>query len=127
METYMLPGVMLMKSEMIKLAHYDTNYKVNGWKEETDFQLALNNKKKKLVFCPFVLAYHLPKLDKKQGGNRSANRLKYEYWVIINNLRFAKKNRQFLRSLKIYQPFFAALYWTVYRWGKLVESRLYKL
>ncbi len=128
-DSYLLPPVMLLKSKLTCTVLYDENYPVNAWREETDFQIRLKEQGSRLVFCPFAFAYHLYWKSKVIGGNRSAKRLNYELWVFKNNIRFAVKNRSFLRNYLNLQipPIILAVYWTFYRFYKLILVRLLNL
>jgi GT2 family glycosyltransferase len=88
-------ALMLINKKVLKKVKYDEKYKVNFWREETDFQLSAAEQGFKLIYCPHTVSYHLT--TRKKGGCRSTNKLNYEYWVFKNNIYFIKKHLKYLK------------------------------
>jgi GT2 family glycosyltransferase len=98
-EVPLLDACALIKREIFEHVSFDMDFKGNGWREESDFQLGALEAGFKLVHCPHTLGFHSPGgVGKKQGGSRSRSRLNYELWVMRNNARFLRKHWDFLRS-----------------------------
>jgi len=94
-----LDACALIRRPVFEHLSFDMDFKGNGWREETDFQLGALASGFRLVHCPHTLGFHSPGgVGKKQGGSRSRSRLNYELWVIRNNARFLRKHWKFLRS-----------------------------
>ncbi len=62
-------------------------YAGNYFREETDLFFRLARSRKKLLFDPNVVAYHV----KIGTGGTRFNILKYEYYVLLNHFRFLRK------------------------------------
>jgi len=89
-------ALMLINKNVFKKVMYDENYKINFWREETDFQLNAARNGFKLIYCPHTNIYHKTTNDK--GGAHSSNKLTYEFWVIRNNIYFINKNQQYIKE-----------------------------
>ena len=89
-------ALMLINKNVFKKVMYDENYKINFWREETDFQLNAARNGFKLIYCPHTNIYHKTTNDK--GGAHSSNKLTYEFWVIRNNTYFINKNQRYIKE-----------------------------
>lgn len=95
----LLDACALIRREIFQHASFDLGFQGNGWREESDFQLAAQEAGFKLVHCPHTVGFHFPGgVGKAQGGSRSRSRLNYELWVVRNNARLLRKHWGFLRS-----------------------------
>ena len=93
-EVYLLDACMLIKKDVFKKVLFDTKLFKDpvAWRNETDFQLSVAEKGFKQIFCPHTYCYHEPKQGMKL--NSFIKFLKYDYFVILNNYKFAKKQKE---------------------------------
>jgi glycosyltransferase involved in cell wall biosynthesis len=83
---------------------YHEGYGGNGYREETDPQLAASSDFSATVFLvPGAICFHLPPslAYAKQGGQRRGNRFWYEFWVHYNNAKFLFRNREAIKKMKL--------------------------
>lgn len=98
-EVPLLDACALMRRELFDRLSFDPGYRGNGWREETDFQIAALKAGFKLVHCPHTVGFHSPGgVGKAKGGSRDRSRLNYELWVARNNARLLRRHWEFLRS-----------------------------
>jgi glycosyltransferase involved in cell wall biosynthesis len=90
-----LAGPMLAKAEVFRKVRYNDIYRVNFWREETDFQLSAREHGYTLGSCPHALCFNFVITDDR-GGVHAARRLRNEAWVVINNWRFVKMHEKFI-------------------------------
>lgn len=91
----------LIKREVFHTVQFDaTRYRVNFFREETDFYLNAIAAGFKICFCPHTQIFHFPRESPsvQQSGCRPKSRLKSKIWRQINNIRFLNKNRKILRK-----------------------------
>ena len=93
----LLAGPMLATAEVFRRVRYDERYKVNFWREESDFQLSAQELGYKLVSCPHAICFNYM-LENDRGGVYSQIGWRRLLWVSINNWRFVKKHRDFISS-----------------------------
>lgn len=96
-EQPMLPGPMLARTEVFRAIRFDERYKVNFWREETDFQLSALASGHKLVFCPHVVIFNVVTKNDR-GGSHGVGQMRRVRWLIINNWRFLRKHRATIES-----------------------------
>lgn len=75
------------KQVLEEISGFDSNYKGNGYREETDVMVRMGNKGK-LLYHPEARVYHI---QSKTGGARMYGRKLY-YWKGKNHIQFLKKN-----------------------------------
>ncbi len=93
----MLANPMLGDARIFKAIPFDERYKVNFWREETDFQLSAQEAGYTLGCCPHAVSFNCM-INVDRGGAHAAVGLRRTKWVIINNWRFVTKHRTFLRD-----------------------------
>ena len=76
---------------------YNDIYRVNFWREETDFQISAREHGYKLACCPHAICFNF-EITNDRGGVQAAVGLRREKWVIINNWRFFNKHEDFIRA-----------------------------
>lgn len=105
MEVYLLDASMLLTRKAAKALRWDTDLFIDfvGWRSESDFQLSAAEKGFKMIFCPHVVAYHLPKYAKKIP---KWSYLRYDLWVMRNNYFFSKKHWKFLKNKLNFSNFY---------------------
>jgi glycosyltransferase involved in cell wall biosynthesis len=97
-EEPILASPMLAKTELFRSIRYDAaSYRVNFWREETDFQLSAREHGYKLACCPHAICFNFT-IPNDRGGVYAASKVRYEKWVIINNWRFINKHEAFIRD-----------------------------
>jgi len=91
----------LIKKEVFYKLRFDENsFRVNFFREETDFFLRAFNLGFKISFCPHTQIYHFPRKSVlwERAGCHPRSPLKARYWRQINNLVFLYKNKSILRN-----------------------------
>lgn len=91
----LLASPMLAPAEVFRRVRYDERYKVNFWREESDFQLSAQQLGYKLVSCPHAICFNYM-LENDRGGVYSSRGWRRLLWVSINNWRFVKKHQDFI-------------------------------
>ncbi|NBI29333.1 glycosyltransferase family 2 protein [Chengkuizengella marina] len=86
-------AVCLMDTNFIKKYNYKDIYKINGYREESDFQLYYLLENKKNYYTSDCTCIHL---NQRTGGQRQKGRLKNEYYIIKNNNRFIDENYELI-------------------------------
>jgi glycosyltransferase involved in cell wall biosynthesis len=86
----------LAKKEIYLDFEYDTNFRGNGFREETDPQVMALEHGRKIMFTPSTTCYHLPRSMAFGGGQRSMGKIAYSFWRTRNDLYFLKKHHLFL-------------------------------
>ena len=90
--TPFLCALALIKRRVFQELTYDTGYRVNAWREETDFFLRAVEHGFSCVLTPTTASCQVRRWT---GGTRG--RMWYsEYWVIRNNWRFLRRHRSAL-------------------------------
>lgn len=90
-------AIMLISKRVLKEIKYDEHYKVNFWREESDFQLTAAEHGYRLFYCGHTVCFEVPKINDR-GGCHSSNKLRYEYWVIRNTYRFIYKHKEYIKT-----------------------------
>jgi len=83
---------------------YYEGYGGNGYREETDPQLAACADYSAQIFLvPNALCFHLPPslAYANRSGQRRGNRLWFEFWVHYNNAIFINRNRNAIKKLSL--------------------------
>jgi hypothetical protein len=86
---------MLGRAETFRKIRYDERYRVNFWREESDFQFSALEQGYKLVSCPHVICYNVS-VENDRTGSHAAAGIRRVQWVVLNNWRFVKKHREFI-------------------------------
>jgi glycosyltransferase involved in cell wall biosynthesis len=96
-EAPILASPMLAKASVFREVKYNEIYRVNFWREETDFQLSAREHGYKLVSCPHAIGFNFL-IPNDRGGVHSTVGLRGERWVIINNWVFVKRHEKFIKE-----------------------------
>jgi GT2 family glycosyltransferase len=92
-----LHSLALMSRETVLNIGYDSAYRGNAYREETDFFIRAKNAGARLAFVPGPPIFHY-KGPILSNASREIRRLPYiEFWVARNNFYFLRKNRVSLR------------------------------
>lgn len=108
-------------TKLFKQIGFDEGYKVNFWREETDFQFSVQEAGYTLYVCPHALCYNYI-IPKDRGGVHAAAGFKRVRWVVANNWRFIRKHRIFIRhNFDIGSPYVYIARFTIVRvWNEIL-------
>jgi len=130
-EEPILANPMLAKTSVFRDVKFDECYKVNFWREETDFQLSARKKGYKIFCCPHAICFNIMATNDR-GGVHATVGLRRAKWVILNNRTFLRKHKDFIKenfelgNFKIYIIKFSiriVYLETVFPLGSFVTSR----
>lgn len=91
----LIASPMLARAEIFRQVNFDERYRVNFWREESDFQLSAQEVGHKLLSCPHAICFNYM-LENDRGGVHASIGWKRMCWVAINNWRFASKHAEFI-------------------------------
>ena len=91
-----LPGLMLMKKEVLNAVRFDEEFGRSNYRDETDFQLKALRKGFRLLACPEVNMIGFANIDDKGGCYHSMNLFAYELQSCRNNWRFLVRHKDVL-------------------------------
>jgi GT2 family glycosyltransferase len=86
---------MLAKRSIFNSVRFDERYKVNFWREETDFQFSAQEAGYRLMSCPHAICYNYM-IENDRSGVHTTVGLRRTKWIIINNWHFINKHHQFI-------------------------------
>ena len=96
--TPFLPGLMLVNRRVFDRLAFDSHYRGNAYREETDFTLRAWRSGIRSARCPHALCFHLPRAEVVGGGQHRMPGWRYELSAIANNWRFLARNAEHLRA-----------------------------
>jgi glycosyltransferase involved in cell wall biosynthesis len=85
-------ALILVKTDVAREARFDLKYPVNGFREETDFQLEVKRRGGRIILTPDTNCFHMLYSATCGGGQRESHWLLYEFWAFVNNRRFLAKH-----------------------------------
>ena len=91
-----LHTIALIRRSIFDHMQFDTRYRGNAAREETDFYLSARTLGYRLYFTPATACYHLRGPVCRSGGQRT-NRLAFEYFTIRNTLYLVSKHWSLLK------------------------------
>jgi GT2 family glycosyltransferase len=94
-EEPIIAAPMLARAAIFREVRYDERFRVNFWREETDFQLSARERGYRLACCPHAICFNFQS-PSDRGGVHAAIGFRREKWVVINNWLFIKKHEQFI-------------------------------
>ncbi|QNK58171.1 glycosyltransferase family 2 protein [Paenibacillus sp. PAMC21692] len=89
--------ILVPKKAYSSIKYYE-NYKVNGYREESDAQVQMVKNGNKIFYTSDTECYHLPGLAIEKGGQHKKNRLIQEVFTIINTGLFYKRHLIFFNK-----------------------------
>jgi GT2 family glycosyltransferase len=93
----------LIRKDVVSKFGFDSNYKGNAYREETDFYLRASHQGAKFFLVDAPPAFHYKGERNGAGGQHGGSSLGsflwYEYWVARNNHYFLSKNASAMRAL----------------------------
>ncbi|AMY20483.1 MULTISPECIES: glycosyltransferase family 2 protein [Nocardiaceae] len=100
----------LMRTDVARAYSFDSTFGGNAWREETDMFLRIWSDGHTIVRTPNTYAY----LDRRYPGGHSKAIIRYEYWVMRNELAFLKRHQKVLRTLQpgwrgVYRELFVSI------------------
>lgn len=91
----LLPAPMLGRTEVFREIRFDEGYRVNAWREESDFQLSARQHGYRLIYCPHAISFNFM-IANDRGGVHAAAGSRRVWWIIRNNWRFVRKHREII-------------------------------
>lgn len=91
----------LISTRLFSKLKFDSSFKGNGFREETDFYLAARARGASVWFTPNATSYHLKGMLNASGGQRRAPhfcRLWVEVWCAVNTYKLVRKHKCYLRQ-----------------------------
>ena len=111
-----LHSIALLRRSLFTRVSFDTWFRGNGWREETDFYLAANSLGYVVYFTPDTACFHLRGPLTATGGQR-INRLAVEYYNIRNSHYMVAKHWPYLEKQLDFRG--TPLTWTIrYAWRR---------
>lgn len=102
--TLMTASPILGRSDVVRGIGFDPGYRVNFWREETDFQVTAQERGYTLAICPHAVCFNYI-VPGDRGGCHAALGWSRARWVVANNRRFLRKHRAFIdREFDIGDP-----------------------
>lgn len=86
---------MLARTEVFQKVGFDEQYKVNFWREETDFQFSAQEAGYVLASCPHATCFNFI-IEHDRGGVHATIGYTRTKWVVKNNWRFLNKHHAFI-------------------------------
>lgn len=93
-----LHALSLMSRDVVLRVGFDTAYRGNAYREETDFSLRAWSEGQRLALVPAPPALHYKGLLNTSAAQEARRLLWTEYWVLRNNYYFTAKNRKELQK-----------------------------
>jgi GT2 family glycosyltransferase len=93
----LLAAPMLADAHVFRKVGFDERYKVNFWREETDFQVSAQELGYKLGTCTHAVCFNYMTPNDRSGSHAAAG-WRRTRWVIINNWRFIRKHEAFISA-----------------------------
>tara|TARA_Y100000780_G_scaffold140110_1_gene126514 strand:+ start:9132 stop:9905 length:774 start_codon:yes stop_codon:yes gene_type:complete len=95
-ESVLAPACHIISTEIAKKVRFDEAYKGNGFREETDFVVRVNNFTGLFpIICSDCTQINLPR-SCSTGGAHAFSNLSYDFYKLRNTVRFLIKNRKIL-------------------------------
>jgi len=110
----------LIRKDLLLREGFDTRYRGNAFREETDFYLRAYHHGAKLYLIDAPPAFHYKGQHNSAGGQHGRSGIQsfliYEHWVARNNYYFLRKNADAVRSLRhTLSPFVETLFYMLRR------------
>lgn len=96
-ESILVAAPLLARREVFTKAKFDESYRVNFWREESDFQLSARRAGFKVGVCPHATCFNFV-IQRDRSGSHHATGWRRWYWKVRNNWLFIHKHRDALRS-----------------------------
>gem|GEM_PF-1721623 len=90
-------SLLLAPKEAYSGIGYFENYKVNGYREESDAQVLMVKNGYRIIYTSDTQCYHLPGSEIENGGQHKSSKIKQELYKIINTAIFYDRHYSFLK------------------------------
>ncbi|HSH04650.1 MAG TPA: glycosyltransferase family 2 protein [Anaerolineae bacterium] len=129
---HLVNATMLIRREVLNKVQYANCYPGNAWREDSDFQLTVQQHGFKLIFCPHALFFHYDRPMAGRGRDRFTSDLRYLYWIYHNNKTFLRRHKIYLKqhipeSLLFNSPTITSIIYTIYRGLLLFQTELRRI
>lgn len=95
-ESVLAPACHIISTEIAKKVKFDESYRGNGFREETDFVVRVNNYTGLYpLICNDCIQTNLPR-SSSGGGAHAFSNFSYDFYKVSNTIRFLIKNRKIL-------------------------------
>lgn len=94
-ETPFLSSAILARTEIAQTFEYDRSYQGNSWREETDMFLRCFAEGTRIARATDTYIWS----EKRYGGGHPRSRLRYEWWVLVNEARFLRRHSTTLKRI----------------------------
>jgi GT2 family glycosyltransferase len=91
----LLPAPMLARTDLLRKVGWDTRYRGNFWREESDFQLSAIAAGYRLAYCPHAMSFNML-IERDRGGVHASWGTRRVALIVQNNWRFLGKHRRLI-------------------------------
>lgn len=91
-------SIILVPKKAYNNVEYFTDYKVNGYREESDGQIQMYNFGINIFYSSDTMCFHYPRKMTIGGGQHKHNYLKKEIYKVINNYKFINRNHEIIKE-----------------------------
>lgn len=91
----LLPAPMLARTDLLRKVGWDTRFRGNFWREESDFQLSAVAAGYRLAYCPHAMSFNML-IDNDRGGVHASWGTRRVALIVENNWRFLGKHKQLI-------------------------------
>jgi glycosyltransferase involved in cell wall biosynthesis len=92
LEVPFIHSISLIAREVFETVRFDTGYRGNAYREETDFYLEAGKRGHRIFWCPEAVCIHLPREVVQLGGQMAQGIWAYKFWSLRNNHRFLRRH-----------------------------------
>jgi glycosyltransferase involved in cell wall biosynthesis len=118
-------AIVLTKTALAQTVGFRGVYPVNGFREETDYQLSVLKRGGSVYLTPATQCYHMALARGAHGGQRDVSWGWYEFWAFVNNWTFLCRHWTTLRRFcgSIDNPFVMQWRFLRGRWKTDIQHR----
>ena len=91
-------ALILVPKEAYSGIRYYTNYKINGYREESDAQVLMTKIGYSVKYTSNAVCFHLPANKIQKGGQHMNSKFRQELYTIINNNKFFDRHYDFFKE-----------------------------
>lgn len=90
-------AIILVPTEAYNKIKYYEDYKVNGYREETDVQICMQKEGYNMIYNSNAECFHMLGKYIEKGGQHQKNNLILEYYTIVNNNKFLHRHYEYIK------------------------------